>query len=415
MEHPSLVAGPLRAQLGGPHDEPGRLRTRPAPPGEVRRPVERLRDRLVGHQGRLGAVPGDALGVLGVRLGQEGVGRPAVRRRRPRVRRRAHQRVPEPHGVLRHPHQAVALGGREVGEEAGRLDGAAQHPQVTVGRRREQQDPARVRWQLRELLAERDLDTRGRGPSALARRGRTPQLQERERVAGGPFDDGGQAQGVQADAGLPQQHRRLVLGQRGELDARVVAQWRRSGVAAGGGEERDVRAGEPVRDEPEHRQGRVVAPLHVVDDQQDRRVLGEMLEPLEHGEPEPERIGRGAGGGREDQVEHRRGIGGGGEEVDQAPERQVAVAGMTGQGQDEAPFRGPCPGDDRQDRGLAGPGDPGDHGRAPAGVEQLAQAREGLVPPDETIQLPGPQAAPVLAHRGSLGGATAPRGSVLMR
>ena len=122
------------------------------------------------------------------------------------------------------------------------------------------------------------------------------QLEERERVAAALRDDLVADRGVQRAADVVQQQRARVgvaeplEGQLGESGEDLVADAR-----ARGAHDRDPLGEEPAGDEAEDLHGGVVEPLRVVDDADERLLLGDLGQQRQGGEPDHEPVGRGAG------------------------------------------------------------------------------------------------------------------------
>lgn len=177
-----------------------------------------------------------------------------------------------------------------------------------------------------------------------------------------------------------------------------------------------ARPGEPVRHEAEHRERALVAPVRVVDDDHERLVRARALQPGEHLQPQPQRVDAlRPSRRREDELQHVLGAGRDGQQVDEHPERQLAVALLAGHRQHLAALGRTRPGRDGQYRGLARARDPGDDGGAGAGVEQATQSGKGGVTTHQAVELPCPEAAPVLTHNGRLGLHKDRSGSVLIK
>jgi hypothetical protein len=363
----ALPVGPVRAQLGRSDQGAGGLGVRPSPMGPVGDLGQRRGDRLVGHDGGLGQVPDPAVRVVVVRPGQLPVGRDPVLGGAQLIGRRADQRMLEPHHPAGDRDQPGGLGRRQVAQQRPRFPHPADGPQVAVAGRGQQQRRPRAGRQRAEAGGEGQLDRGGLG----VRGGRPAQLQQRQRVAGRPVQDLRQGRAGQIDPGLPQQPGRVVLVERRQRDDRQPGQGRRDLVVPAGGQERDVRAAQAAGHEAEHRQGRLVAPLGVVDDDQKRSGLRLGLQPGQHVESQPQRVRRLAGDRRQQLIV--------GDQVGQGGVGEVAVAQGAGGGQ------GPSTGLPHrlQNGGLAGARDAGQQGGGAGAAQQGRHLAQRVLSADE--------------------------------
>ncbi len=305
----------IRGQLGGALQE-RRGRRQPAP---GLRPAGRALQFagcvLVGPVGRTSAVPRPAVRVqprVG-RVGEGPVDLASLGRGRGPVGGRTDQRMPEPH-----PRADLDQGGRlgrfrRGGPDAEPLGRAPQQRHVAdrLGRRQYQQAPGRRR-ERHQLVHEALLDPAGqlhlhRQPEPARDRDRRPaarQLEQRERVAAGLAEDPvphsrverpGDRR-VQQPAGVGRdQAPDHELGQPGKL------------MLVAGRAQREHQS-DPLRQEaPRHERERLdrhpVKPLRVVDDADERLVLGHIGQQAEDGQADQEAIRRRAGAHAERDVQ----------------------------------------------------------------------------------------------------------------
>jgi hypothetical protein len=119
------------------------------------------------------------------------------------------------------------------------------------------------------------------------------QLEQGERVAAGLGDDAITDALVQPTGDRPvEQGPRVLLGEPTERHLRKAVQ-RRCGGGLTGREHDRHRLGEQApRDEPENLGRDAVQPLHVVDQAQQRPVLGDRCQQAQHGHGDEEAVGR---------------------------------------------------------------------------------------------------------------------------
>jgi hypothetical protein len=252
-----------------------------------------------------GAVPDAAIGI-----GLQGVGQRLMRAAALRdacavSHGRAHERMAEPHrpdvelddprlrGRLQHldRHRRPADEGRG-GEDLGDV--------VLLAQSSDEEQHARLVWQLGDAGGERALELRGQGqfPSrgvvgVPARRDR--QFQERERVAGGLAQDAGaNGRGEHVSRCLEQRDRRIVVETIDPVLGKPGGEQRRVVPVTGRGEEDDRVGVQASRDEREHVRARPIEPVGVLCDQQDRSLLRDLREQVERGHGDAEVLGRGA-------------------------------------------------------------------------------------------------------------------------
>jgi hypothetical protein len=208
---------------------------------------------------------------------------------------------------------SVHRGARRGHREPERLGGTMQQHGIAERFRRggEDEQPGLLREQLQSpgvavldpahhRLAGRDAEPAGE----LIRIPRSRQLEERERVAVALDED------VLVDARierpvhvLEQQRARILIGealdrQRGEPAKAVLA-----GAGAHGAHERDPLGEKSPGDEDEDLRRGVVEPLRVVDDADDRPLLGGLGEQGQRRKADQEAVGRGAGAQPEDRCQ----------------------------------------------------------------------------------------------------------------
>ena len=202
-------------------------------------------------------------------------------------------------------HQARVHRGRR------RLGGYAQPPgrppdqrkvAVRLGRRHQQQPPGR-RGQRLQLPAEALLDPlrqrhrAGQAEPARQLRRRQPprQLQQRQRVAlrlgHDPVPDPIIDRPGQRRA---QQRPRVALPQPPDFELRQPGQ--RRARFTGGEDQPDRVGGQPPGYEPQHLRGRLIQPLHVIDQADQRPFPGHLRQQAQYGQPDQEPVRRRSGG-----------------------------------------------------------------------------------------------------------------------
>jgi hypothetical protein len=404
---------PLRAQPGIRRERGGTVERaargeHAAPPLRVRsRGREELRGPLVAALGRRGEVPRPSLrGVRRQRPRERCVRTPAIGRRRAVVGDGAHDGVAEAHGPARD---------RDDGREAGRLEQAGVETQVdertcdeggvqlVVGRGDEQREPLRrgqgvqTRREHRlEAPVSRDGVADRLVPRALGVAERSRELDEGERVPAGrtqqPLAHVARQRAVAAlDEAL-----RIVRGERRDLDLGDAGRVERDLVTGTGREdEQDGICAHAPRGEEEGAAGGLVDPVGVVDEAEERRVLGRAGEQAEHGREgrERSRLRRRA---ERERGAQRGGLDGG--EAIEVPqhgpkqrrergEGQLRLGLDAGRAQDQEAVR--SRGERRDDRRLADAGlaAQDDAASAPAArlLEERRQQAELSFPPDQPL------------------------------
>ena len=286
-DQPPAADGRCAGQLGRPVEGPRRRRRR----ATARRPLgdllQTVRSRVVRPAGGRRDVPGAPVGVA--RIGQHPGERPVrgdpTGEGRLLVGRRPDQGMPEDHAVGGHVDEPAPLGRLEVARVAAELRGGGDEGRqggAVVGRGQQQDRPGRLPEGAHlpaEVLLEpsrcRQRRDRRRDRGRRGRMGR--QLDDGERIAPGLRDDavgdvagqaphgGGETSGV---GGTQPREREALHPGRGER-----------GVTVPGGEDGRDRVGVQAADGEE--QGvdrRLVEPLGIVEQAQERPVAGDLGE-----------------------------------------------------------------------------------------------------------------------------------------
>jgi hypothetical protein len=301
------------------------------------------------------------------------------------------ERMPEAHPSRLDPEQSGVLGRLQIGEA---------HARAAEGRHGE-----RAPRPLVERV-EPVGDERGRALTGLERllgrdvaaqlrsRQRGGHLEQRERVAGADREDPGHDARFDLRRGRAADHasgsvvverEQLERGKRPQVHGRIA-------VAAGAQQQDDTFVPEAARREPQHGDGRVDAPLHVVDGAENRRRLGGRGQQRHNAGTDREAIGRTVVAHRQGALERAplRGRNGLSEVQDRRQQLRHAGVGQVALDLDAGRAQHPQaagPGDRRlQQRRLARPGRPLDHegGRfaRPHSREQLPNPRELPLAPD---------------------------------
>nr|WP_231859348.1 hypothetical protein [Actinoplanes missouriensis] len=339
---------------------------------------------------------------------------------------RTQQRLPEPHPVTGHRHQARTLGGVQVlRPQTGAQRGRHQlGEQVPVGRREQRQEPPGRPRQRPDLSEQAGLQARGERqrlaagwlPPGLpiAGYGRR-ELPQSERVTGRRLQDPAPDPGPERRRDRVEQPGRLGGRQRLQVDPfhrpGQSAIGRRPGAQAG--DQQDRRGAQPPGQEREHLGGQRVEPLPAVGQHEHRAVPGDGLEQAQHGqaggqplralagEPEAAEQGPAPGFGQPG-----RPVQDGVQQLVQAGARFGGLAPQAGAAQHQVTAPGRVPGDVIEDGRDAGPGVAGDGYRAaPAGrrVHGVPQPGELRFPADEHRH-----PSHVVSHRGVRAGRRVP-------
>ena len=277
----------------------------------VGRALELARDLFVGPCGSRREVPGAPVGIAHEvgRLRQRQVRGATVLRRAGAVDGRAHQRVTERHAPADRE-QPVRLRVRRSG--GSRFRAAPPRATAAAGRRsaprpragaavRVSSGSACRRWpKLCSICPGRRprRAARSRPPAAsrsaraAARAARAGCRASRRRCGRGRARRAGTGPRSQAERG---RRRRAGRGSRGPTDLLQI----RARVARGE-DERHGLGEQPSRDERQRPGGRPVEPLRVVDQAQQRPLLGCLGDETQHGQPDEEEVGRGTRAQAED-------------------------------------------------------------------------------------------------------------------
>jgi hypothetical protein len=354
---------------------------------------------LVGPDGGRGQVPGP---LVALRLAAEDLGKGAVgglpgRQGGRPVGGRADQGVPEGQPAVPGADQPGRLGLVERVRRDPEPGAGAQHHRRVAGRlgRRHQQQGARLLGQAPDPLAEGPLQPggqrehvlEGRPPGELVGGQRPGQLQQGQGVAAGPLDQpldhlGGQVEAVPGEQGRRRLRVEALEAQLGQAGGREVA-----GVAVAGGEQAHHPLGlQPPGGEGQRLRRRAVQPLGLVDQAQQRPLLGRLAEQAQHRHRDQEPVvgpareapalrgaeAEGAAEGRRlragqpaGQAQH------GPEQLVQGGERQLGLGLDPGRPEHRHPLG--LPGGMVEQRGLAGAGLAADHqhpAARPAGVRE---------------------------------------------
>ena len=291
--------------------ERGRGREAAARLRPVRRELQLARDLLVGPGGRGGQVPRTTIRIdVPIRhLRQRQVGRPALRPAGRPVHGRARQGMAEGHALLERQQPVRRVDRGERDPEA--LAGALQEQRIAdrLGRRDEQQasrvlgeglEPPDVALldPLREIAGLRHREPAGQ----LRRRQPAGQLEQRERVSPCLREDPVAHPPVQREPHRRAQQRAgVAVDEAAHLEVRHVPK-----LLAGlpcREHEPDRLGQQPASDERERQRRGPIQPLRVVDDAQQRTLLGHFGHQAEHGEADQEAIRRRPRGQAEDDPE----------------------------------------------------------------------------------------------------------------
>jgi hypothetical protein len=301
IERAPRAAAPVGCQCRGAFQERGRHGQPAARLGPPGRALQLLGDVLVGRERRVGAVPGTAVGIA-FGIGDHGQGQMralAFFRRRGAIDRRTQQRVAE--GNLRADlKQAVGLRG------AHGLGRDTQHPGRPPQQRRlagrlgrgYQQQPLGRGGQLLHAPPEAGFDParqragKAEPPGQFGRRQFMRQLDEGQRVAARLGEDPiphaviewpADSRREQLASGVIRQARKRQIGQPGQLVELAR-------LALGEQQHYRLRVQAP-RHEREHLGRGPVQPLGIIDQAQQRPLLGGVGEQAEHRQADQEPVG----------------------------------------------------------------------------------------------------------------------------
>ena len=186
---------------------------------------------------------------------------------------------------------------RRPGDGAGRLEDLAHG--VAVAERGDQQDEAGGIGQIGYASGERALEALGQRQAAGHRRlvlglgGDRRQLEQRQRVAGGLTQHAVACGERKVRGRCVEQRRRRRVVEAGKPVLRQPRVGERRGVAVTRGGQQDDRVGlDSPSDEREHVRGRGVEPVRVLDDEQQRGIVGDVRDEVERGHRDPEVLGR---------------------------------------------------------------------------------------------------------------------------
>ena len=293
---------PLRVgvELGRALQRAGGGRVATPPRGVVGGAGQRLGRPVVGGRGRGGTVPRAPVGVgVAVEGGGQGlVGRPALGEAGRAVDSRAQERMAEAHPRTIGRQQPGALDRIErVGPDADALGGAQQRPHLAaVVGRREQEHPSRVVGQRRhaghegllDALVERQVEPQRGAAGQLVVGEGGGQLEQGERVAARDADellahDRGQ--------GAVEERRRFGAAQPREPQLGQPRRLEMPRVALARADEHADRIGlQAAGDEDERVGRRPVEPVRVVDDAQQRLLVGRRGEQAQDGHRHQEAV-----------------------------------------------------------------------------------------------------------------------------
>jgi hypothetical protein len=297
------AASALGGELGRAVEERGCGGDASARQRATGRALELLGDLLVGRGRRLREVPGAPVRVelrIGG-LGERGVRPAAVRHGRAAVDGGADQRMTEAGAVVDRD-QVVGAGERVVDVHADGRRGLVEEgwvPDRLGGR--DHQEPLRRLGHPLHATGEALLDARGQGtrarqPEAARQLGRvaaTRELEQRERVAGRLGDDAIADPVVQRPGDhRPQQGSRVVVAEALDHQLRQPAQLAVIARFTRREDERDRLGEHPAGDERDDLGRRAVEPLRVVDQTDQRPLLGGIAQQAQHREADREPIRR---------------------------------------------------------------------------------------------------------------------------
>ena len=291
LEQPPGAIDAAGGELGGARQVARRGAGRAAPARLQSRRLERGRDLLVGRDRRRGEMPRAAGAARRGDVGERPVDDPAVERGGGVVGGRAQQRMAEVDPPVLEADQAGRLGGLERGgveaEHAERAEDRVQPP--ALGRRGDEHGALRVLRQPLHAAPERRLDP-GAGAQRRGERLATLELgvgqqgrdlQQRERVPARPVDEPvGDRQCQLRALGAGQQAAGILRLERADLQALQPRADRDLGAAVGA-EQHDPLGAEPAAGEQQRLERAVVEPLAVVDERQQRLLLGGRREQAE--------------------------------------------------------------------------------------------------------------------------------------
>jgi TDG/mug DNA glycosylase family protein len=298
--------------------------------------VEGGGDLLVGSERRAGEVPGAAGRSFREGRGQRPVGGPLGAAAGSVVRRRADQGVAEREvAVVAHEHAGVEGGPERVGSVpvGGQCAADAGHVAVGVGgddheggARRRIEPVERQLGGPAPVVADRQRIGQRRPPGALRLVEQVGGLDEHQRVAATRRAEA-VADVAAGDAGVDEQLVGQLVGEAADLDHRPEIR-RRLAVGSARGDHRDVLELDLLGDVREDHARGEVDPRHVVDDEEDRRLLVGVRQQVARRHRHRERLHRAADVGEREGAPDRRGAGRG--ELVDPPEEPVEEPGQPG-------------------------------------------------------------------------------------